>query len=695
MRALRRVRGFPHIGCVLAIAFLLVLQGCGGSGGSPAVVVPPPSVSVSIASHPAGVNAGLTYHFVASVLHTTNTTVNWAVSCSCTGIDVGVILPDGTYVAPLSVSQETTLTVTATSVADSTKSASVQFMLMAPVRISLNPSVAQVVLGFSHQFSVNVENDLDNRGVQWLVADIPGGNATLGTIDSTGVYTAPSGSSEMIVAVTAKSVTDPSKTASTTFALIVNAHPNFTGDYTFRYTGPDGIGLTAAAGTIHLNGAGRLSATLDINSGLNNNVLAPGVAVTGFYGFEHNNLGHATLNYTVGQVTASISFRLALLSNSMARLLEFDGQGDGIGVIEKQASSGLSTSLDGPRVLVLTGLNTAAQFNRVATLLGAFTGSGGSLSGIFDAAADDSSSSYDQKSFSGAYSFGTSNTLSLTFEEWNHGTAIPFRIYPVSPDKAFVMSTGMPVLTGAIEKQTGGPYHLPAFAGTWIFSVQATDSSYHLAGGRLVRVRADGSGLNAIGDMYDNGSYSVLDGPPYPVTFTQYHVAENGRGNANAQFAMPETVVWYWVTSERGYIMCNNAYGSSNGYGEFFRQQDAPFSSASLQEPLSIVLHGYSDYFFMPKQDSHLGIGMPDGAGNFLLTTSDVDAKDYAEPIKMDVVHRGTYTIDSDGRGLINLDNGQFLLRFYAASEKKLLLLRPGYDMIGAGTAEQPSFPAE
>jgi catechol 2,3-dioxygenase-like lactoylglutathione lyase family enzyme len=97
----------------------------------------------------------------------------------------------------------------------------------------------------------------------------------------------------------------------------------------------------------------------------------------------------------------------------------------------------------------------------------------------------------------------------------------------------------------------------------------------------------------------------------------------------------------------------------------------------------------------MPKQDSHLGIGRRDGAGSFVLTTSDVDVKDTAEPIKMDIVRTGTYTIDNEGRGIISLDNGQFVLRFYAASKKNLLVMRPGYDVIGVGTAEQPSFPAD
>jgi hypothetical protein len=76
------------------------------------------------------------------------------------------------------------------------------------------------------------------------------------------------------------------------------------------------------------------------------------------------------------------------------------------------------------------------------------------------------------------------------------------------------------------------------------------------------------------------------------------------------------------------------------------------------------------------------------------MTASEVDVKDAAEPIKSDLTCAGTYTIDSGGRGIISLDNGQLVLRFYAVSDNKLLLMRPGYDVIGVGTAEQPSFPA-
>ena len=157
------------------------------------------------------------------------------------------------------------------------------------------------------------------------------------------------------------------------------------------------------------------------------------------------------------------------------------------------------------RVLALSGMNITGQYNPQVTILGAFIGTNGTLNRIYD------TYGHDQTASTGTYSLGSTNSLSLNFQDWNADVPVTLRVYPVSPERAFVISTSMPVLSGVIEKQTGGPYSLPSFAGTWIFSLQSTDSSYRLAGVRLVRIQADGSGLNATGDMYDKGSYAVLD----------------------------------------------------------------------------------------------------------------------------------------------------------------------------------------
>ena len=671
------------VGFISITAILISLAACGGSN-STSYQAPPPLITVSVTSHPAGVNAGLSYAFTAAVSNTTNTAVTWKIACvssGCSADAIGSIASDGTYTAPSSVAQAAGVSVTATSVADPSKSDSWTFQLTPAIQVTLALAPSQITLGFKRQFSASVDNDLDHRGVKWSVGGVPGGNASQGTITSDGLYSAPTGSSEMITAITATSVTDPSKNASITITLVVNEHPNFSGTYTFSFSGPDGQNMTAAGGTLQLDGSGRLTATLDINSGLNNNVLLPGVPLSGFYGFEHDNLGNATLTYTVSQQTATMSFRFALLDDNSAKVMEFDGAGAGIGSIERQAESGLNTALDGDRVFALSGLNTTPQYNPQTVILGTFTGLTGNLNGgMFDAVG------HDQEQLTGSYSFGSTNTLTVTLGTWNSGHPVTFRVYPVSPDKAFVMSTGMPVLAGVVEKQTGRIYSRASFAGTWVFALQMTNSSYTLAQVRLVRITSDGSGSNATGDMFDNGSYSPRDGPAYPVTFATYYVADNGRGNTNAQFAMPEPIVWYWVTPQRGYIK------SDYGLGEFFLQQDAPFNLGSLQAPLSFVLHGYSDYYFNPKADDHLGVGRPDGSGGFTLVTSDVEGQDMSNPIKLDVTRTGTYTIGTDGRGTISLDNGSFWLRFLAVSNDRLLLMRPGYDWIGAGEARQPTF---
>ena len=91
----------------------------------------------------------------------------------------------------MSVAQPVNLMVTATSVAEPTKSASAQFLLMPAVQMSMPRAPSQIVLGFVHQFTADIQNDLDHRGMHWFVGDVAGGDATLGTIDSNGLYTAP------------------------------------------------------------------------------------------------------------------------------------------------------------------------------------------------------------------------------------------------------------------------------------------------------------------------------------------------------------------------------------------------------------------------------------------------------------------------------------------------------------------------
>ena len=91
-----------------------------------------PAVVVNVTPANVSVIAGATQQFVASVTGTSNTAVSWTVSgTSCSGAACGTINSSAIYTAPVAVPSPGTVTVTATSVADSTKLASA-YVTIAP-----------------------------------------------------------------------------------------------------------------------------------------------------------------------------------------------------------------------------------------------------------------------------------------------------------------------------------------------------------------------------------------------------------------------------------------------------------------------------------------------------------------------------------------------------------------------------------
>lgn len=79
----------------------------------------------------------------------------------------------------------------------------------ANVAISLSPQSATVVASGTQQFTATVSGT-SNQNVTWWVNGVTGGNATVGTITSTGLYTAPSvPPSPSTMTITAISVADP------------------------------------------------------------------------------------------------------------------------------------------------------------------------------------------------------------------------------------------------------------------------------------------------------------------------------------------------------------------------------------------------------------------------------------------------------------------------------------------------------
>ena len=172
---------------------------------------------------PSTLTVGQTYQFTATVTNSTNTAVTWTAGGVAGGNStVGTISSSGLYTAPAMVPTPQAVTITATSQADSTKSASASVTIN--ISLSLNSTPRSVQVTGTQQFTATIAGTT-NTAVTWAVNGVAGGNSTLGTISTAGLYTAPQfPPSPSTVTITATSVAYSSMSSS--IAVTVLPHPS-------------------------------------------------------------------------------------------------------------------------------------------------------------------------------------------------------------------------------------------------------------------------------------------------------------------------------------------------------------------------------------------------------------------------------------------------------------------------------------
>ncbi len=137
----------------------------------------------------ANTNVGGSVSFSAVVSGAANSGVTWSVSGGGTINSAGVFTAGA---QTFSNGQPNAWAVTATSVADPTKRASASVYVV-PLLVSISPSnVITVRSGQTQSYSATVSGSgSPSQAVTWKVDGIANGNATVGTITTGGVYTAP------------------------------------------------------------------------------------------------------------------------------------------------------------------------------------------------------------------------------------------------------------------------------------------------------------------------------------------------------------------------------------------------------------------------------------------------------------------------------------------------------------------------
>jgi len=206
--------------------FVAVIAGCNSSSAPP----PPPNITVSISATASQVQAGGTVALTGGASgDPANKGVTWSILPASGAGSLSNVTPvSATYNAPAAPPpSDVSVTITATSVSDPTKSNGLNIVFSAIV-VSVTASVNPVAAGGTSQISAMVSNDPANKGVDpasWTITPATGAGTLSNPTTSSVMYTAPATPppSDVQVTIAATSVSDPTKSGSVgiTFAAIV------------------------------------------------------------------------------------------------------------------------------------------------------------------------------------------------------------------------------------------------------------------------------------------------------------------------------------------------------------------------------------------------------------------------------------------------------------------------------------------
>ncbi len=537
----KRIPGW--VALALAVTCLASFSACGGGGGTvrvTAVAITPGTVSVPI---------NTTTTFTAAVTlssstnNTTTTTITWYVNGlaggSATLGTIGVSSVDalqGVYTAPSVVpttgvtNGEVTITATTPQIPGSTTNSTVvtsntsDLTVTAGTGLSVSPTSAQVPAGGSQQFNAILNNAADTA-VTWSVTSTVSGNSNIGTIDSTGLYTAPPNpptGNAVTITATAGNLT------ATAMLSVVFSNHSLTGPFAFSYSGNDQNGFLAVAGSFQADGAGHIVSGVE---DLDNFGTGPStqVSISGTYSVGPDGRGSAKINVGsgsgAGQGTVD-TWQFVLTSYQHALLTRFDVKTTGSGTIDQQNLNGLTISpaaLSGPYVFAVSGGDKAFYPQGMAGKFSA-DGSGtipnsNTILDVNDSLNPSGKVTSSDRTLSGTYlmdpTFPGSGRGTITLTSATTGS-VQYAFYIVNTTEAeqstqlhIVEVDGNDYLAGDIYGGLTGASFTPATltGGNYVFTVggNSTTGAY-AAGGVLV---SSGTGATSSGVLDSNNAGTV------------------------------------------------------------------------------------------------------------------------------------------------------------------------------------------
>jgi len=509
-----------------------------------------------------------------------------------------------------------------------------------------------------------------------------GGNATLGTISASGVYSPPlTPPIGQTVTVTAAAQDSPTSTASLAVTISGYSTSSLQGPFAFSMAGNVGSAHFFRAGSFVADGAGNLSSVLEDTDTTSGATSTP-ISTTGSYTVGAD--GRGTLQFNDGLLPASFDF--VLVNGSQLQIIGFDGSGTASGQANAQNASAFSgtpnSALNGIYVFDfagvdgLNGLSQIGEFNAD----GAGNVTSGSID-INDGGVPSSFQIFGNKTVCpsppaslSTYLVSSNGRGTLTLTTCAGGPALTLNFYVVNRGAAKFVGTDTAKQVAGFTSQQSPNATLDATAlnGNYAFLLAGSG-----LGGTIATAGsffADGRGNLTSGVVDEN----VAPGAPalgLPIVANlagdNYTVASNGRGTATFTTAgRTYTFVFYLgpVGSNTTAVFQETDSGIASD-GNFTLQQSGPFTLASIQGNYAIETSGVS------AGSLQVSTGQIGANGAGAVTSGNIDTNTGGTLASGQAV-TGAYTAPAaTGRATLTLNSGTLNYAAYVVSPTQVYIL--------------------
>jgi len=560
--------------------------GSSGSSSTSTCTDPVTNISLTIAPATVSVNVATTQQFSFSLSGGTNNVVTWQVNKATGGSDTdGRIDSNGLYRAPATIpSTSSKVTVAVVSFEDPNLSASSTVIIVPAPVVKITSPTPPITVKSGSANKINFQATATGgtlNTVSWEVGTIQGaggpGDATLGTIDANGVYSAPAtppiGSTVFVTAVSQDSATS---FASVPVTISGYSMSSLQGQFAFSISGKNASGSFVRAGSFVADGTGKLNSGVeDVNDA--SGVTATPLFFSGTYTVTAD--GRGTLQFNDGLTPSTFSF--VLVNGAQLQVIGFDATGTATGQANAQLASKFNASaLNGIYVFDFTGAHGSNAISEIGEFKA--DGAGHITGGSIDV--NDNGTTSQLQINASTYSTIDSSSGRGTLTLATSGATLHFVFYVVTAGSAKFVGTDSLAATGAVagysaQQDPNATFSLASLNGNYAFVLNGSGSggAYASAGS----FEADGKG-NIIGGVLDEnfvtGGSSTVNANVV-LSGTSYTLPLNGNGRGTIQLTGARAYVFY--LGPTGTAVFQEADANNPTIvrdGTFALQQNTPFS---------------------------------------------------------------------------------------------------------------------